>query len=467
MAQRPSDLVGLWNDLIDKFQHPTIKGKTNVLPIIKSNRERRTEREAAQGAYEPGYPTADLGTQIKEGLEPETGWNYGSVLPIKSRGEPGTSDYQVRPALPLAARDAGRGVVDLLNQDATPEAMRAMTLPLAGDLGVGGAAEGALRTFGGPRGAYNLYKAGNGDPIAAHRQAQILASAGLSPEDIYKSTGWFRGTDGKWRFEIDDSKARIGGSGVRENTIDPNMVSVSSPTNLSNVLDHLDLYAAYPELRDYGARPSTPSEAANARGGFNRAAQTINLAGATPERMTSTALHEGQHAIQDIEGFAGGAGGLEYLPKNYGAAYKSYADNKAALDGLAMTAGIDPARIRDAMLADYHSQQGGLRVPPIHDSTLEQLHKSGLYDLYTQLFKQGSQLTDVMGQATDRYARTAGEVEARNVQTRMDMGPEQRAASYPPSTEDVAPGMQLVQRPPPLTLEPVDFDPFAPAGGQP
>ena len=43
----------------------------------------------------------------------------------------------------------------------------------------------------------------------------------------------------------------------------------------------------------------------------------------------------------------------------------------------------------------------------------------------------------------DLYKRTAGEVEARNVQTRLAMTPEERYASYPLDTEDVLRGNQI------------------------
>jgi len=43
----------------------------------------------------------------------------------------------------------------------------------------------------------------------------------------------------------------------------------------------------------------------------------------------------------------------------------------------------------------------------------------------------------------DLYKRTAGEVEARNVQTRLGMTPQERYESYPPDTEDVPRASQL------------------------
>ena len=34
-----------------------------------------------------------------------------------------------------------------------------------------------------------------------------MQNEGADPEAIRQETGWFQGYDGKWRFEIDDSKA--------------------------------------------------------------------------------------------------------------------------------------------------------------------------------------------------------------------------------------------------------------------
>lgn len=43
---------------------------------------------------------------------------------------------------------------------------------------------------------------------AALSQAEKLTAAGADPRKIWKDTGWMKGGDGKWRFEIDDSAAK-------------------------------------------------------------------------------------------------------------------------------------------------------------------------------------------------------------------------------------------------------------------
>ena len=51
------------------------------------------------------------------------------------------------------------------------------------------------------------------DALTADNDARIkaydLEQKGKSELEIFQETGWFRGADGKWRFEIDDSEAKI------------------------------------------------------------------------------------------------------------------------------------------------------------------------------------------------------------------------------------------------------------------
>lgn len=97
--------------------------------------------------------------------------------------------------------------------------------------GVSGA-EGVKRSFAGLKA-----KTGN---VGTLEQAQKLEDVGkATAEEIRQQTGWFRGMDGMWRFEIDDSKMKI-----RDIDI------TSGETKLSEVLDHPELFEAYPQLKD-------------------------------------------------------------------------------------------------------------------------------------------------------------------------------------------------------------------------
>ena len=116
-------------------------------------------------------------------------------------------------------------------------------------------------------------------------KAEELAAKGAPREQIWQDTGWFKGVDGKWRFEIDDSEAYP--------------VRAENPRTLGQALHHPDLYFAYPDMRnlkfvdDWGG-------AYESGGIFKRPKITASSVD------TSTQLHEGQHRIQDVERFADG-----------------------------------------------------------------------------------------------------------------------------------------------------------------
>ncbi len=56
--------------------------------------------------------------------------------------------------------------------------------------------------------SYASRKARNSN-LAKHAEAVRLESEGHSSEEIRQQTGWFRGYDNKWRFEIDDSRIAL------------------------------------------------------------------------------------------------------------------------------------------------------------------------------------------------------------------------------------------------------------------
>ena len=120
--------------------------------------------------------------------------------------------------------------------------------------------------------------------------AQRRFDAGEDADAIYQDTGWVRGQDGRWRYEIPDDI----------NAID---FGDRSASTLGQVYDNSRLYAAYPELRDMPVYFADTTYG----GGYNPQAITLNAA-YTDQQAKEALIHEVQHAIQDIEGFAvGGA----------------------------------------------------------------------------------------------------------------------------------------------------------------
>ena len=174
-------------------------------------------------------------------------------------------------------------------------------------------------------------------------RAEQMEENGASAEDIFRETGWFKGADGQWRFEIDDSKMEFRRDGdVRLMEEEPyrRMQELSDKWaasfekggeelteaenaelealqdqyvdrvweekyEIQDFLKHDDLYRAYPKLRHMSLifRPMSIEDYGYYSPKDGAIVMNSDLIGA-PEK---TLIHEIQHIIQSMEGFARGA----------------------------------------------------------------------------------------------------------------------------------------------------------------
>jgi len=151
--------------------------------------------------------------------------------------------------------------------------------------------------------------------------------------DLEFDKGLFKLPDNQFRFEIDDRPAtikldldddadalfnEITGDAL-ERVLPRTDMGVTKP--LSEFLDHDELFDAYPQLKDYPVKIKFDTSE-GARGSFNPRTKQImvNLADMRPlmpgaattgktlkKVIKSTLVHEIQHAVQEIEGFARGS----------------------------------------------------------------------------------------------------------------------------------------------------------------
>lgn len=174
-------------------------------------------------------------------------------------------------------------------------------------------------------------------------RAKQMIDGGASAEAIFRETGWFKGADGQWRFEIDDSKMefrRDGDARLMEEAPYRRMQELSDKWaasfekggeelteaentelealqdqyvdrvweekyELQDFLKHDDLYRAYPKLRHMSLifRPMSIEDYGYYSPKDGAIVMNSDLIGA-PEK---TLIHEIQHIIQSMEGFARGA----------------------------------------------------------------------------------------------------------------------------------------------------------------
>lgn len=223
----------------------------------------------------------------------------------------------------------------------------------------------------------------NAQENASLQQAKQLEQQGINSEDIRKKTGWFRGAEGKWRMEVDDSKATFSPAG-----------EYGKNGQLSSYLNHPELQRLEPKVFE---TPVTIRD--NLQGGAYGlyGKEGIRLSSKNQDQLGS-ALHETQHAIQANENFAPGG---------------SVKIGTAALINEAMW------QVRE--LPEYQALKSpNERMRFIIDFINQSKNTSGLQEA-----------------ARDRYFDISGEVEARDVQQRMQLNNEQRKAIHPDTSGTV------------------------------
>lgn len=140
-------------------------------------------------------------------------------------------------------------------------------------------------------------------PTGALAKAQKMLAEGRNDREIWSKTGWIKTSDNKFKFEIDDSGAKLKDLGLGKKI-----------HKMSDVFDHKELYAAYPELKEIRIHSDldykdkwTGGSYFHGKGleGDILSRGRIMLSG-NPDKAMGTILHEIQHAIQSIEGFGSG-----------------------------------------------------------------------------------------------------------------------------------------------------------------
>ena len=215
---------------------------------------------------------------------------------------------------------------------------------------------------------------------------------------IKMATGWERGADGKWRYEIPDAKIKdtmnVGGGQIVKRYEDDMLWNGGK---LSDVIDAPELFKAYPQLKGVRIDTDAIMNDMPSHGEYDSKTNTITIHADELKYMNDILNHEIQHAIQDIEGFA--KGGSPRLVRG---------EVKKRFD-------------------EVTKQIKQLRAEGKEDEAKALIEKNrGLYDAYMK------------NDDFNSYKSLAGEVEARNVQERMNMTPEERRKTLAESTEDVA-----------------------------
>lgn len=257
-----------------------------------------------------------------------------------------------------------------------------------------------------------LKRSGSPDNLANLVTAKLMEAQGQSDEDIWDATGWYHGTDGKWRFEISDQDSEMLDSqqwGKKE--------------KLGNILEHPELFTMYPELRNLTVNVAK-SPFSSPSGAFIASDNSITMmpGQATEQEIKEVLLHEVQHAVQEIEGFSGGAN-----PQTVDVA------NVTNLQKVKVVLQNQINLENELSIADKNKNAEYIKVI---DSLIDKSMTVAEAD------KQSPEAMDNIRQLM--YTLTSGEVEARNVEKRLDMDVFERQQTPPTKSQDTRNEVQIL-----------------------
>lgn len=327
----------------------------------------------------------------------------------------------------------------------------------------------------GPRAAQTIASLGEPGMQMNLVVAKQMEADGKEKLVIKRATGWERGADGKWRYEIATGKL---------------LDWDGSKVNLSQVWEDNSLFTAYPELKDFVI--STRNLSKNTAGYTDDKEIVMNKSIIDDkETMRSFIAHEIQHAIQVIEGFAEGTNDFVSKHKNESDAEKAVLLRHGITNGGTIFNSVYPDDVKQyiKVIEDRagidNSLSGSIPSIPIADNYKDWYNDSqykadrDAYDDWEKSVIEGNTpivtpeaLAEFESKVTPEqaamvkkmfnrmlewaqiekeieaekksgkynknyYHLAAGEVEARNEQARKDMSEEERRNTLLSDTEDV------------------------------
>lgn len=287
-------------------------------------------------------------------------------------------------------------------------------------------------------------KNANGANLDSLREAQEMQAAGADMESIRKATGWHQFADGKWRFEIDDSRMQL-----RTDAAD-----IPNYTTLGELVDAPELLEAYPDMADLSVTFHTLEDGQN--GGYSRKFDSIELSRDLknrPEALLNSLIHEAQHAIQNREGFASGAN-----PAYWNRRMENGFDSRTAgqqREGARLQEQYEQIRESDPQFVAAMEELDAMapKVPrgKVDLNTWEQIEpdppewvryderRDQLEEQYGDRVWDWYSLRDSIDRnarnggrmPTDLYRDTAGEIEARDTAKRRELTAQERRETSP------------------------------------
>lgn len=282
--------------------------------------------------------------------------------------------------------------------------------------------------------------------------AKQMEKAKKDAKIIKMATGWEKGVDGKWRYEMPDAKIKdtidVGGGNIVKR-FEEDMLWTDG--KLADVIDAPGLFEAYPQLKDVRIDTDAIMNDMPSNGEYNPQTKTITIHADELKYLNSILNHEIQHVIQREEGFAHG-GTPEQVERDFNAAKAEWKARSYSFEleekAKEMGGEYNQSAVEKALIQEYKDMDMPEFIPD------KETRIKG-FNYFARGYADRSMDDAIKRFRLDRFQRTdfdsyqeyrklAGEVESRNVEKRLGMTDEERRNSLASETEDVNRDEQIV-----------------------
>lgn len=282
--------------------------------------------------------------------------------------------------------------------------------------------------------------------------AKQMEKAKKDAKIIKMATGWEKGVDGKWRYEMPDAKIKdtidVGGGNIVKR-FEEDMLWTDG--KLEDAVDAPKLFEAYPQLKNIKIHTDAVMNDMPSNGEYNPQTKTITIHADELKYLNSILNHEIQHVIQREEGFAHG-GTPEQVERDFNAAKAEWKARSYAFEleekAKEMDGEYNQSEVEKALIQEYKDMDMPEFIPD------KETRIKG-FNYFARGYADRSMDDAIKRFRLDRFQRTdfdsyqeyrklAGEVESRNVEKRLGMTDEERRNSLASETEDVNRDEQIV-----------------------
>lgn len=262
--------------------------------------------------------------------------------------------------------------------------------------------------------------------ISTLNDAKSRIANGEDSETVRQETGWFKGYDGKWRFEIDDSQAKLveNPKFQKQYTSDGEFYRVAY---LDDILEHTELLKAYPELKNYLVivQETEPG----LEGAFFARDNHIVLSQHLFERLTSEYENHLDKKYEEIKK-------IEQTPefKAYNRFFEEADEDEISdpVEWIKKEKEAEKKFYSSEIGKRYYQLQWGKENIQKYEPGWSAKAKSVLmHEIQHAIQSIEGFATGANTSAGDNYNRSAGEIEARDVASRLNYTSEQRKSTRP------------------------------------